>query len=465
MRRGVASLAVSFIASMLASQTALASSTVVVSGADPYSGCTVGGAGTNYPNTEVEPFLAANPHKPGNLIGAWQQDRWNNGAARGLVAGFSFNGGATWGQTELPFDDCAKHGLKAWTRATDPWVTIGPDGIAYTAALLAQGGVGVGGSAVAVSTSKNGGRKWERPVLVEADSTATQFNDKESLTADPARTGTAYLIWFHNGLGRFSLTTNGGDTWSSPRDVVTTGGNAHQMVINPTTGTLYDFFYATVTNQIEMVKSTDRGATWTAPLPVVTEHSVGVSDPNNPSVGVRASNWVPEPAIDRATGQLYVAWGDGRFNGGHYDEIAMTTSRDGGATWSTPVRISTPSGQPAFTPTVRVNSAGAIGVTYYDFRNLQAGNTSTLPTDYWLKSFTATQLAAATVDAGAADAHVSGSFNIMAAPKAIGYFLGDYQGLVTVGSTFHPFFSRTTCLDSSCSASSGGANPTDIYFE
>ena len=42
--------------------------------------------GTLYANAEVEPFVAVNPANAANLIGVWQQDRWSNGGAKGLLA-------------------------------------------------------------------------------------------------------------------------------------------------------------------------------------------------------------------------------------------------------------------------------------------------------------------------------------------------------------------------------------------
>jgi hypothetical protein len=38
---------------------------------------------TNSLNSEVEPWMDANPTDPDNLIAVWQQDRWSNGGARG----------------------------------------------------------------------------------------------------------------------------------------------------------------------------------------------------------------------------------------------------------------------------------------------------------------------------------------------------------------------------------------------
>ena len=81
-------------AAVVISPAALAAT--LVSGPSPFAGCTVGGPGTNYVNAEVEPYVAVNPANPTNYIGVWQQDRWSNGGAHGLMSAASFDGGATW---------------------------------------------------------------------------------------------------------------------------------------------------------------------------------------------------------------------------------------------------------------------------------------------------------------------------------------------------------------------------------
>jgi hypothetical protein len=94
-----------------------------------------------------------------------------------------------------------------------------------------------------------------------------------------------------------------------------------------------------------------------------------------------------------------------------------------------------------------VNSAGAVGVSYYDFRYLTT-QTTTLPTDYWFTSST---------DGGATfggETHLAGSFDMLTAPYAAGYFTGDYEGLTTIGPTFQSFFVDTN--------SGNTANPTDV---
>src|SRR4051794_21562527 len=47
----------------------------------------------NFEDTEVEPQVAINPTDPGNVIGVFQEDRWSDGGAHGLLAAVSMNGG------------------------------------------------------------------------------------------------------------------------------------------------------------------------------------------------------------------------------------------------------------------------------------------------------------------------------------------------------------------------------------
>ena len=75
-------------------------------------------------------------------------------------------------------------------RASDPWATLGPDGIAYQIAIAFNGATLAPGSSSAVlaSRSTDGGRSWSDPAVLIADAVAP-FNDKESVTADPLAAG------------------------------------------------------------------------------------------------------------------------------------------------------------------------------------------------------------------------------------------------------------------------------------
>ena len=468
---------------------------ITVSSTDPYAGCSIpGNPGTNYPNAEVEPWVSVNPANPNNIIGAWQQDRWNNGGAQGLVAGFSLNGGKSWSESTLPFSGCASGAINdpftgaPYDRASDPWVSIGPDGTAYTVGLLATDNTisGNNDTGVAAVTSSDGGKTWVNPVLIKSDQGTSPnfeftqfFNDKESVTADPIHAGTAYTVWDRlvspsqspdadlrahafEGPTWFSRTTDGGKTWTGTRAIFDPGQNSqtigNQIVVDPRNGTLYDFFELFQTtgspkftprgSSVSFISSSDGGSTWSQPTVVSTQQTVGDSDPNT-GQPIRTGEGLPEVAIDAHTGQLYVVWEDARFTGGTVNQAVISTSTDGGNTWSAPAAVSKATGTPAFTPAVAVNSAGTVAVTYYDFRNLPAGDTTTLPTDYWFTSST---------DHGATfgnETHIAGSFDMLIAPNSGGFFVGDYEALTNIGTTFEPFFVQTNDENTS--------NRTDVF--
>src|SRR5437763_1854271 len=141
-----------------------------VSSGDPLASCTAGAdtrGGTNFPASEVEPFVATDPTAPGRLVAVWQQDRWSTGAARGEVSAYSTNGGASWNPAVVPFGACAD-ARSPFTRVSDPWVTIGPDGIVYASAI-ALGGLAPG---VVVADSRDGGRTWSGAKRATKQSTA-----------------------------------------------------------------------------------------------------------------------------------------------------------------------------------------------------------------------------------------------------------------------------------------------------
>ena len=145
-------------------------------------------------------------------------------------------------------------------------------------------------------------------------------------------------------------------------------------------------------------------------------------------------------------GELAVTWQDSRFSTGTYDGIAFSRSLDGGLTWSAPVGVNTVPGVPAFEPSIAIRSDGTMGISYYDFRNNTA-SPATLPTDYWI-----TRSGDGIVWR---ETHVSGSFDLDVAPVAEGLFLGDYQGLGSIGEAFVPFFVQTN--------DGNFANRTDVF--
>ena len=458
--------------------SALAGGPVQVSGAtSPYAACVPAATqpGRNYLNAEVEPQIAVNPANPQNVIGQWHQDRWSNGGARGIAGAYSTSGGSTWKDVTVPYTSCAPGGLP-YERGSDPWVSFGPDGTAYSSALSFDGSTNR--NAVSAAVSYNGGKTWTHQQTIVAFPNLQFSTDKNATTADPVLPGVAYTVWdnlisptdqpddrihaaAYTGPAEFSKTTDGGIHWSAEQTIIGTGNRQQTIgniiVVDPKTDALYDFtdlivppntpFKGAASNaQVAVAKSTDGGDTWTAPQVIASFNAAGVHNPNT-GVAARVGDGLEEVAADPANGKLYVVWEsstnfDKNLNqavGTFDNEVLFTSSADGGTSWSTPTRISTFSGMPVFTPTVAVNADGTIAVTYYDSRELTASNTTTWPVDYWVTYST---------DGGQTfgnEQHVSGPFNLNAAPVARGLFLGDYEGLASLGTNFEALFVQTNC--------------------
>ena len=179
---------------------------------------------------------------------------------------------------------------------------------------------------------------------------------------------------------------------------------------------------------IEVLRSTDRGATWSAPVTVASLTPAGTSD-RYTKRDVRSGTVVPAVAADPRTGALYVAWQDARFSGGARDAVVLATSADGGRSWSAPRLASVAGGPPAFRPALAVAPDGTLALTYYDFRFGPAAIALPLPVTGWLATST---------DGGQSwrEVALGGSFDLRLAPDAEGWFLGDYTGLVHDGAGF-----------------------------
>src|SRR5437016_1651479 len=153
------------------------------------AGCDgVAPSGTLYTDTVAEPYLVVNPTSPANLIGAWQQNRWSDGGAQGLMLAASFDGGATWTLSRAAFSRCTggNAGNRGdYARASDVWLAFSADGAAYALSLSFSGLVLAAGSssAMLVARSQDGGMSWGAPTALIQDG-AQSFNDKGSITSD-----------------------------------------------------------------------------------------------------------------------------------------------------------------------------------------------------------------------------------------------------------------------------------------
>jgi hypothetical protein len=180
-----------------------------------------------------------------------------------------------------------------------------------------------------------------------------------------------------------------------------------------------------------VIRSSDKGLTWSAPTMITAMTGVGVRDPNNNDF-VRSGNDLPEIAVDRASGEVYIVWEQAQ-PGAMIDGVAMVSSTDGGVMWSAPVLINGAPEAAAFTPTVAVAADGAVGVMYYDLRDADFADATMFRSAAWL---------AISRDRGVTwhDEPLGASFDLRPATLVNTYFLGDYEGLAASGEMFLPLF-------------------------
>lgn len=478
------------------------------------------GGTLNYLNTEVEPMVAVDPTDGNHVIGVWQQDRWTDGGDNGNASAYSSDGGTTWSTViPQPFTACyntigTNTGGLNYQRASDPWVSIGPgepSSVSSCAPTTADCSTAYSVSlafdetdnknSVAAATSYDGGKTWTNVQTLIQDPCVTMrqpgytcnpkaftLNDKESVTADPTQPGFAYAVWdrltsppasppgffrepAYKGPAWISRTTDYGQTWSAPQQIVTSPSDdqtiGNVIVVDPTTGTLYDFFtyiqnrshaHGNTAQSIGFATSTDHGVTWSGVHTVAQEPSVGVIDNANvdPSTNtapevLRTGSGLAEPAINASNGQLYVAW-EGFDPGSGLDQSFITTSSNGGATWSTPSLVNSDTSQSAYTPAVQVAPDGTVGVTYYQMDS--APTVGDEPTELFIQKSTTPGSSTSPPTFGA-PTQLGTEFNGLAAPWALGYFLGDYEALGANSSGFIPFNVVTSCDDNP-----GGTGPT-----
>ncbi len=430
--------------------------------------------GVVYRNSETEPHLAVNPTDPDNMIAAWHQDRWSTGAAQGVMSAYTKDGGATWTLVSIPFTNCAGADPRdevAYARASDPWISFGPDGTAYYMALVTDSSAS-GRNGMAVAKSTDGGATWSQPTTIAASrargaKSRALFHDKNTITADPHDPNLVYATWniFRNGAIHqvFSRSTDGGDTWGPARPVnkkEVVGKHVGvffrqgaQIVVLPD-GTLLNVFYRGlfdprgrggqfVAVEQAIYRSFDQGRHWERlDTPISGVVPTGGFDVEL-GIPLRDGSLLPEIAVDRSSGNVYVVWQDGRNSIFGASSVMISKSEDGGDTWTDPIPVTDVSnpGNQSFLPAVAVADDGTVGIVYYDFRNDVFGD-AVLDTDVHLVMLDP-------------DLNIMGeerltptSFDMrqMVITGGRGYFPGDYIGLVAAGNDFATAFTAANNL-------------------
>jgi hypothetical protein len=366
----------------------------------------------HYPDTEVEVSAAVDPTDPQRVFATWQQDRHEDGGARGIGVGTSPDGGETWSRSVLyGLATCAGG---TYARMTDPWVTVAGDGTAYVMTLAFNMDVlegsspstprGAGGAFVHRSTDH--GMSWQGPYPISV-SPGILFNDKNTITADPNIPGRVYATWQQvvglSVVHVLARSDDGGITWLPPIPMPY-GRVGDQLVV------LDDGALVRVGGVLDIVSTTSRdgGLTWSEPS------TIGITDSGEGPPYVRGGNYIPAMATDGSS--VYVTW----VNQTH---VFVGISHDAGATWER--RSIEACCVTRFTSSIAVLDDGTIGVTSYDVD---------------LDTYMAHVLLATSTDGGATftERAVTSSFALYRAPVSLGrgYFLGDYAALAASGDAF-----------------------------
>jgi hypothetical protein len=295
--------------------------------------------------------------------------------------------------------------------------------------------------------------------------------DHPSITADPTNPLFIYAIWGGNsadsGGSVFTRTTGGGVSWEAPRAMINIADpkswiQFSQIFVLPN-GALVNLYQSgeslpdkpPTSMQLQLRRSTDHGNTWSNAINALTMTPLYAPKGTTLVVDPKTGQQIQDPtnpsfAVDHGNGNLYAVWEDGRFSNFQHNDIAVSMSRDGGLTWSAPVRVNkTPLNIPAkdrqtFHPCIAVARNGTIGVAYSDFRfnNTNPG----LATGRWLvQCHPASSRAASDANCWGDEVRLTtSSFNMEAVVPIMpfGLFLGDYFGLDSAGDDFVAVFAQ-----------------------
>ena len=347
---------------------ALAASVPLQIAADPFTQATCHASAATNHQANVEPDSFSNGS---TIVATYQVGRIYDGGACAIGFSTSSNNGATWTSGLLP-------GLTKYTgggtfdRATDAAVAYdAQDNVWMISSLVLTEAGGVKGVGIYTSRSTDGGLTWGTPVAIP--NTAGMISpDKNWIVCDNTATspfyGNCYTEWDDNGAGNrmeMSRSTDGGATWSA----AVTNSNGiigGQPVVRPDGTVIVPTANANET-AIGAFNSTNGGVSWSATTTIATisHHKVAGSLREGP---------LPSAEIDGA-GTVYVVWADSRFRtGGKVNDIVISHSLNAtGTSWSAVTRIpidATSSGIDHFIPGLAVNKAtsGAtaqLGLTYY----------------------------------------------------------------------------------------------------
>jgi len=253
-------------------------------------------------------------------------------------------------------------------------------------------------SGLMVESSTDGGLTWSPPVAaINHENTVIPFEDKPGIVVDNApgskNKGTVYVAWTrfdeygskepdcHSHI-YFSRSTDGGKSFAMPERISESAGDCRDSD-NTVEGAVPAVapngdVYVVWAGPLGLVfkKSTDGGQTF-GKEKVISQMPGGW---DFGVAGLERANGMPVTGVDLSNGPnkgtLYVNWIDAR-NGD--EDVFVMTSKDGGETWSPPVRVNDDqlkNGKTQFFTWMSVDPTdGSVNVVFYDRRDTNGAMT------------------------------------------------------------------------------------------
>ncbi len=388
--------------------------------------------------TQSEFSVDMHPTDENIIFGSSNATPWPVSAIWGTGLYWSLDGSASWSGVDNPTP------LLGTTNGGDPESIVGPDGVFYEGYLI-------GGSyALGLGVSTNSGVSWTTHTAY-----ATGNQDKEHIMVDKTPSSPyynrLYYPWSNLNIGEASLvyTTDMGATWSSLKDLsssITPLSSAFAQGPNVQTASngdvyvcyaIYDADWTDGEDAIGFSKSTDGGDTWTA-LRAYEQVNFGIRSGGLAPKGLRTNSF-PSMAVDRSggpnDGNIYITWTQraGHAPAGSDPDVVLISSADGGATWTSPVRVNDDplnNGKDQIHPWCTVDqTTGQLLVVFYDSRNV----VNTMAEVYMASSYDGGN----TFDNFLISDH---SFVLGPISGFSGNYAGDYIGVAAVNNVAYPYW-------------------------
>ncbi len=314
---------------------------------------------TRGPNPCNETTMSAAASNPLVVVGGWNDYR--EGSPRTGI-GLSTDGGETWNDFLLRAPAPHQSGVEG-----DPMTAYDN----RTGTLWAGGMSFAGNGGIFVARKDISDAAFQPPVMARISGSV----DKGWMAAgpDPADPmgNTLLYVAYNQGLIR---STDMGATWTAP---VSLGSGLGFLPRTGPNGELY-IAYWNVGSQVNLIRSFDGGVTLSAPITIANRMDVWGIDGSRFPGNYRVAS-LEGLCVDQVSGDLYCVYPDTTDNmGGNANvDVYFTRSQDQGSTWSVPVVMNgdnSPTGDQFF-PWIEIDENGRLHVVYNDTR-LNAQNDS-----------------------------------------------------------------------------------------